>query len=84
MTSVKLATDFGSSNMNILGYYEGIERKSIIKSLSSTDSLDENYVVTYDNNTIHFGVGDPLVKVNKIERDYVIESILLATVEVLQ
>jgi len=82
MTSVKLAIDFGSANMKILGYINGIERKSTIRSLSCINSLDENYVVNYNNNEIHFGVGSPLVKVNKIERDYIVESILLATNEI--
>lgn len=82
MTSVKLAIDFGSANMKILGYHNGIERKTTIRSLASNLSIDDNYTVIYNNNKIHFGVGSPLVKVNKIERDYIIESILLATNEI--
>lgn len=82
MKKVKLAIDFGSANMKMAGIIDGKIYKKIIKSQATTNKtskLSDKNIVEYNNKSVYFGVGNPLVKKNKTEREFVIESILLAT-----
>jgi hypothetical protein len=79
MKKVKLAIDFGSANMKMVGLINDVFQKRIIKSLADTSNVCEQNVVEYNSEKVYFGIGDPLVKQNKTKRDYIIESILFAT-----
>ena len=76
---VKLAIDFGSANIKMLGMVEGFEKRCISKSLATTKGIDENNCVELFDRKIYFGSGYSLVKKDKTERDYVIESVFFAT-----
>ena len=79
MIRKKLAIDLGNDNIKIAGMDDNNNQVlKLIKSKATTDSLDSNYVVNYNNRNIYFGVGNPLIKSNKVEREYIIETIFLA------
>jgi len=77
---IKLAIDFGSANIKMLGNVNGVEKRGIVKSLANTKGLEDtnNCVELYDRK-VTFGSGYSLVKKDKTERDYVIETVFLAT-----
>lgn len=74
---MKLVIDLGNSNMKFAGEVEGKPVFSVVRSLVSTNSLDTNYVVSCGETTLHFGVGDSLVEVDKTDRKHIKETILL-------
>lgn len=76
---VKLAIDFGSANMKMAGLINDVIQKKIIKSFATTTQVQEKNLVEYEDRKVYFGVGYPLVKKNKTERNFIIESILFAT-----
>ncbi|MDD2409965.1 MAG: hypothetical protein PHD03_04545, partial [Bacilli bacterium] len=76
---IKLAIDFGSANIKMLGSVNGTEKRCIIKSLANTKGLDDNNCVELYDRKVTFGSGYSLVKKDKTERDYVIETVFLAT-----
>lgn len=82
MKKVKLAIDFGSANMKSIGMINGIEKRLLIKSLASIDGMNDKYVVNFNNRKINFGVGASLVKREKTEREFVIESVFLNVYEI--
>lgn len=78
---MKLAIDLGNSNMKFVGEVDGKPIFKVVRSLVSKNSFDTNYVVTHASNTLHFGVGDSLVEVDKTNRKYIKETILLGAYE---
>jgi hypothetical protein len=82
MKRVKLAIDFGSANMKMFGMINGQERKRIVRSLATNDGIQEYRVVNTNGKKVYFGVGEPLVVPDKTRREYILESIFLATNEI--
>lgn len=78
----KLGLDLGNSSMKIVGGEKENLIFKRIRSLATTDSEDNNHVVSMDNQTIYFGVGTSLIENDKTERAYLKESILLAAYEI--
>jgi hypothetical protein len=78
---MKLAIDLGNSNMKFAGEVDGQPVFKVVRSLVSKNSLDTNYVVSHAGKTLHFGVGDSLVEVDKTDRKYIKETILLGAYE---
>lgn len=78
----KLGIDLGNSSMKIVGG----DRENLIfkriRSLATTESEDTNHVVTFNGETVCFGVGETLVEHDKTERKYLEHSILLAVYEI--
>lgn len=77
-----LAIDLGSKNLKIVGEVDGILKFKKIKSLATTDSIDDNYVVSTPNRTLYFGTGKSLIQQDKTKREYIEETILLAAHEI--
>ena len=78
---VNLAIDFGSANMKMAGIIEKKVIKRIIKSeasTSGTSKLSDKNIVEFNGRTVYFGAGNPLVKKNKTQREFVLESVFLA------
>lgn len=78
---MKLAIDLGNSNIKFVADINGAIALKAIRSLVTTNSLDTNYVVSHQSKTLHFGVGDSLVEVDKTDRKYIKETILLGVYE---
>lgn len=78
----KLAIDLGSANLKIAGSVNGEMVFKKIKSLATTDSIDDNYVVSIDDNTIYFGTGNSLIQQDKTKREYIEETILLSVYQI--
>jgi hypothetical protein len=79
MKKVKLAIDFGSANMKMVGIINDDYQKKIIKSLATTNGIGDKNAVELNGRKVYFGIGDPLVRLNKTKREYIIESVFLAT-----
>ena len=79
---MKLAIDLGNSNIKFAGEVNGSPTFKVVRSLVSTNSLDTNYLVKHAGNTLHFGVGDSLVEVDKTNRKYIKETILWGVHEI--
>lgn len=82
MKRVKLAIDFGSANMKSIGMINGTEKRILIKSLANIDGMNDKFIVEFNNRKINFGVGVSLVKREKMEREFVIESVFLNVYEI--
>lgn len=82
MKKVKLAIDFGSANMKSIGMIDGLEKRMLIKSQARLDGMNDKFVVEYKDKKIDFGVGTSLVKREKTEREFVIESVFLNIYEI--
>lgn len=78
----KLGLDLGNSSMKIVGGEKNDLQFVKIRSLAATESEDSNHVVTIGEESIHFGVGTPLIEHDKTSRKYIAHSILLAAYEV--
>ncbi|MGL5764249.1 MAG: hypothetical protein ACRCX8_01280, partial [Sarcina sp.] len=75
----RLVVDFGNSNMKIAyRNEEGEIITHLIKSLATRNGLGTQNIVSYNNSTVLFGSGIPLVEQDKTKRRFVEESILLA------
>lgn len=77
-----LALDLGSKNMKISGLIDETIQHKLIKSMATPNSIGENRVVEVNGRKIYFGAGSPLVKRDKTEREYILESIMLAAYEI--
>lgn len=75
---MKLAVDLGASNIKVVGMINNEIQYHTIKSCATTDSTDNNLIVEFNNRTVYFGVGEPLIKQDKTEREYIEETFLLA------
>lgn len=75
----KIAIDLGSANIKV-AIMDGDEYKfKKIKSKVSLNAIDTNYVVSTTSNTLSFGTGESLIQQDKTKREYIEETILLAT-----
>lgn len=75
----KIAIDFGNSNTKIAYRDETGEINTfVIKSQATRNGLGSENVVTYDNCSVMFGVGEQLTEQDKTKRKYIEHSILLA------
>lgn len=72
-----IAIDLGSSSIKACGAINGRPIYKKIKSKCTEMSTDDNFVVEMDNRKVHFGVGKPLIKQDKTQREYIAEQILL-------
>ena len=75
----KLAIDLGSANLKMMTEINGERKFKKIKSKVSRNAIDTNYVVSTSTNVLCFGVGDSLIQQDKTKREYIEETILLAT-----
>lgn len=77
---VKVAIDLGSRNMKMAGSINGIIEKKLIESKARKQNAEERNAVQIEGyDKIYFGVGYPLWKKDKRQREYVLESIFLTT-----
>lgn len=80
---LEMGADFGNSTLKFYTSFKTPEGKTIIKkdcvkALSSLSSIDTGAAVTLKGKPgVHFGVGDPLVALDKTKRRYIEESLLL-------
>ena len=81
-TVEKIGLDLGNSSMKIVGGEKEDLIMKRVRSLATTKSEDNNYIVEAGEETVHFGVGTSLIEQDKTERKYLKESILLATHEI--
>ena len=73
-----IAIDLGSKNLKMVGNVNGELKFKKIKSLATTDSISDNYVVSTPTRTLYFGTGKSLIQQDKTNREYIEETILLA------
>lgn len=68
--------------MKISGLIDGKIQHKLIKSMASTNGIGESKAVELNGRKIYFGVGSPLIKKDKTEREHILESIMLAAYEI--
>lgn len=76
----KIGLDLGNSSMKIVAGEKDQLIYRRIRSLATLKSEDNNHVVDMGQ-SVHFGVGSPLIEQDKTDRKYLEESILLAVYE---
>lgn len=78
----KIAIDLGSSSLKIVGKVNGESKYKRISSKVSLNAMDTNCIVETTTRKLYFGVGTSLASNDKTSREYIEETILLATQQI--